>query len=335
MKRREHNAMPDEFLKEFQNGTSDSREKAKRVWELLGTVESDSLNIPTTDDALKDLSARIGEGSFEPVRARDRAPVARKRKVRLRQSVFSFVAACCVFLIGVMGYLSVPVTHHTTPGEKALVQLPDGSEVFLNNESSIQYKRSFRQWYGAKASERIVQLDGEAFLVVAKDGRPFKVNTFNAEVTVLGTAFNVRAYSVDADAETRITLDHGSVQVDAVSGNDQTGVILNEKGQQAVVKKSSLEKMDANNQARSLEWITSWRTDGFVAMGLSLEALVGQIERHYATEIGISEELSLTPMDLIYPTSAPAIEQILSDFCISERCSFRKTGSGYFLIPSE
>lgn len=336
MKSREHNSLPEELLQGFENGSSDSVEKARRVWELLGTTQDDPLKVPSTEQALQELeSVLTDQPHLKKGRADDRMPVRKEKVVLLRRSVFSFVAACSVLLIGVMGFLSLPVTHSTFAGERMAVSLPDGSEVYLNNESSVKYTRGFRQWNGFKTSTRIVELDGEAFLTVAEDGRPFKVKTFNAEVTVLGTGFNARAYSQDQDRETRITLDHGSVQVDIGGVSTERAVVLNKKGQEAVVKNASVEKSNIIEEGGSLEWVTAWRSSGFVAMGLSLDGVINQIERFYDTDIVVSDGLPQNPTDLIYTQNAPSIEELLTDFCISEGCRFQETASGYHLLPTE
>jgi len=335
MKSREHNSLPDELLQGFENGSSDSSDKARRVWELLGNVQDDPLKVPTTDQALLELESMLEEQPFKKSRSGDRMPVRKERRVTIRRSVFTSMAACCVLIIGLIGFLSVPVSHTTSAGERMAVVLPDGSEVYLNNESSVEYRRGFRQWNGLKTADRVVKLDGEAFLTVAKDGRPFKVTTFNAEVTVLGTGFNVRAYSTDKERETRITLDHGRVQVDIAGASTESAVVLNEKGQEAVVKNTSVDKSNVNEEGASLEWVTAWRTSGFVAMGLSLDDLISQIERFYATDIRVSDGLPQNPTDLIYTKNAPSIEELLTDLCISEGCRFQETASGYHLLPAE
>lgn len=335
MKRREPNSLPDEILQEFQNGTSDSRAKALRIWELLDSVEEAPLNIPSTEDALKELESMIDAPAVTRARATDRAP-RRLNKTRSARRLFvSMAAACAAVLVGVMAYFSVPVEFAAGAGEQLSVVLPDGSEIELNNDSSIKYNRHFRDWYGGKSATRTVSLEGEAFFTVAKNGTPFKVETFNTTVTVLGTGFNVRAYSGDLEGETRITLDHGKVQVDIAgeANSGQESLILDSKGEQAVVKASGAEKMNSGADENALGLATAWRSKGFVAMGLSVESLFSQIERYFGVELEYAEELSLEPMDLIYRDKEPSIEQVLTDFCISEECSYQKTASGFMLLP--
>ena len=80
--------------------------------------------------------------------------------------------------------------------------LPDGSRVWLNAESSLSYPGSF----GGR-ERREVTLQGEAYFEVAPDSlHPFVVETAALQTQVLGTSFNVRAYSPE---DTRVTLLRG------------------------------------------------------------------------------------------------------------------------------
>ncbi|RZK45458.1 MAG: hypothetical protein EOO59_21030, partial [Hymenobacter sp.] len=77
----------------------------------------------------------------------------------------------------------------TPRGGQYQLTLPDGSQVWLNAASSLRFPVAFT------GSERRVELTGEAYFEVAKDAKhPFKVAARGAEVTVLGTHFDVQAY---------------------------------------------------------------------------------------------------------------------------------------------
>jgi transmembrane sensor len=92
------------------------------------------------------------------------------------------------------------------PGQKSKIMLPDGSVVWLNSKSSIEYPKLF------SSTERLVHLEGEAFFEVAQDSiRPFKVASGNVTTTALGTSFNVQFYR--DDKEMAITLVSGKIKV--------------------------------------------------------------------------------------------------------------------------
>jgi len=80
--------------------------------------------------------------------------------------------------------------------------LPDGSEVFLNKYSRIQFKDDFDE-------ERIVFLEGEAYFQVTAQETPFLINTGYGEVLITGTEFNVNS----KDGELAVEVDEGSVEI--------------------------------------------------------------------------------------------------------------------------
>ncbi len=107
-------------------------------------------------------------------------------------------------------------TLSTPRGEDFKVVLSDGTEVWLNAESRLEYPSSFVE------GERVVTLRGEAYFKVARDEtHPFVVQTDNMRTRVLGTEFNVRNYSV---TDSHVTLIQGSVEVSAGKGGDYTRI---------------------------------------------------------------------------------------------------------------
>lgn len=95
----------------------------------------------------------------------------------------------------------------TTPfGGQYQIVLPDGTKVWLNAASSLTFPAVFDR------NERRVELTGEGYFEVAKkDGIPFKVFSENQSVEVLGTHFNINAYSDEKIVKT--TLLEGSIKV--------------------------------------------------------------------------------------------------------------------------
>ncbi|MEP6748219.1 MAG: FecR domain-containing protein [Bacteroidota bacterium] len=114
-------------------------------------------------------------------------------------------------------------TVSTKPGSKSKIELPDGTEVWLNADSKLEYSGDFSGKY------REVNLSGEAYFDVVKDkSRPFIIHTSTVRIKVLGTAFNVRSYPADKTTET--SLIRGSVEI-AMNSQPDKKVILkpNEK----------------------------------------------------------------------------------------------------------
>lgn len=96
----------------------------------------------------------------------------------------------------------------TTPrGKDYELTLPDGSRVWINADSRLEFPERF------VGSSRTVRLEGEAYFEVSKDPKhPFIVNTDYFTTRVLGTTFNLNAYSLKTAS---IVLVEGSVSVSA------------------------------------------------------------------------------------------------------------------------
>lgn len=91
-------------------------------------------------------------------------------------------------------------------GEQNHLFLPDSSEIWLNAGTTIRYHEKFDD------DQRKVYLNGEACFSVTRDEeRPFVVETERLSVKVLGTKFNVKAYTEDKKIMT--TLTSGKVEV--------------------------------------------------------------------------------------------------------------------------
>lgn len=93
-------------------------------------------------------------------------------------------------------------------GEKKIINLSDGTTVWLNGDSKLFLEHSFGK------TERRVKLEGEGFFTVAHDrSHPFIVEFRNSEVKVLGTRFNIRAYPDEENAVTSLV--EGSIELKA------------------------------------------------------------------------------------------------------------------------
>ena len=102
---------------------------------------------------------------------------------------------------------SYPVIVETETGQQAKVKLPDGSSVWLNACSTLSYTT------GNWKKERNVTLHGEAiFDVKSQNGKPFYVHTAHYKIKVLGTNFDVSAYT--NEEQSRVTLLKGNFTKD-------------------------------------------------------------------------------------------------------------------------
>ena len=161
----------------------------------------------------------------------------------------------------------------TTPvgGEYSLV-LSDGTKVFLNADSELKYPVEFSD------GKRIVDLKGEAYFEVHKDSlRPFIVRMNGAEVTVLGTSFNVNTYGDDGQIYT--TLVNGSVRVSSVK-NGQAEVL--KPGMQSVM---DVQSGQLTVREVDVEPYVAGREGRFVFRTMTLDLIMRQLQRWYDFEV--------------------------------------------------
>lgn len=84
-------------------------------------------------------------------------------------------------------------------GKRSLITLPDGSRVWLNADSRLEFPKKF------DGPLREVRLVGEAFFDVTHNpSQPFVIRLATASIRVLGTSFNVRAYPGDPTVRTTV-----------------------------------------------------------------------------------------------------------------------------------
>ncbi len=162
-------------------------------------------------------------------------------------------------------------------GGEFKIILEDSTEVWLNSQSQLKYPESFTK------EERRVSVTGEAYFKVAKDERPFYVETYGQLVRVYGTEFNVRSYIEDPNIYT--TLVHGSISLSKL--NEDSGELMLTPGNQALFNKT-----DEYTSVKSVdtEVVTSWRQGRFVFEGQPLHQIMCDLSRWYSFEYEFKDE---------------------------------------------
>lgn len=148
----------------------------------------------------------------------------------------------------------------------------DGSAVLLNHSSKLEHQEAFT------VNERRVKLHGEAFFQVSRDeNRPFVIETANAEVTVLGTSFNVRSYPDDSFFE--VFVESGKVRVSFAEGKQQVELT---KGEFVRIGKND-NKIIRGVDAAAMP--LAWRTGIISFKGQPIPTILQGIERLFEVEL--------------------------------------------------
>lgn len=155
-------------------------------------------------------------------------------------------------------------------GTVITLRLEDGTKVWLNSASSIHFPASFT------ANERRIRVTGEAFLEVAKDAkRPFKVSTPHLNTEVLGTSFNISAYS--DEPQSSVTLVEGKLRV----LQQQESVVL-APGEQAI---TSTQLNGMRQQQADLDHVLAWKQGVFLFEDDDLASIFRTIARWYDLDL--------------------------------------------------
>jgi ferric-dicitrate binding protein FerR (iron transport regulator) len=158
-------------------------------------------------------------------------------------------------------------------GQYVNLILSDGTKVSLNSNSKLIFPTTFTN------DERTVKLDGEGYFEVAHNAKkPFHVITNKCDIKVLGTTFNVLAYSNSDVFETSLL--KGSVQISNLSNSEKILLKPNEK---AEFRDGKLLGSILENENDFL-----WRTGVYVFQNEPLIDILQKMESYYQTKIIIN-----------------------------------------------
>lgn len=213
------------------------------------------------------------------------------------------------------------LSYATKPGVTATLTLPDSTEVVLNSDSRISYPERFT------GDERRVELEGEAYFAVAKDGEhPFVVGTSaRADIKVYGTRFNVEA---DRTGHwVRATLEEGAIAMEYVDGDRQwterhivPGEEINYRAAQHEV---SVRKVE-------VDVVTSWKDGRLLFRNTPVKEVLKTLAKRYNVEFEVVDER-------VYKNSFTGVlekqrlENVLEILKISSDMNFKPAtqGNGY------
>lgn len=173
-------------------------------------------------------------------------------------------------------------TIKTPRGGQYQITLPDGTRVWLNADTKLTYPSRFT------GEEREVELTGEAYFEVVPfsiEGSkvPFLVKTAQQEIEVLGTQFNIKAYT-DDDVDAQTTLVEGAVQLHA-SGK----TLLLQPGEQGISNEHGL-----NKKKVEVSQYIAWKNNEFVFEETELKDALKILSRWYDFDLSPESHVPTT-----------------------------------------
>ena len=191
-------------------------------------------------------------------------------------------------------------TVETLPGQKSILDLPDGTRVWLNSDTRISYPVDFL------SDNRNIKLQGEAFFDVAHDKkRPFVVGLDDLRIQVLGTEFNVSNYS--DESENRIFLKSGSIELRSTANNSDRLLYRMKPGERASYN-MNLGKLTIGSDQNGL--CMAWMEGKLVFREASIATVVSKLNRWFNVDIQVVDQEIL---DYTYTATFKheSLEQIL------------------------
>ncbi|HEU5168814.1 MAG TPA: FecR family protein [Chitinophagaceae bacterium] len=225
----------------------------------------------------------------------------------------------------------------TKNGNRTKIVLPDGSQVWLNAGSNLDYNNSV-----FNKDLREVTLNGEAYFDVTKNAdKPFIIHTKKMDVKVIGTVFNVRSYNDEKTAEA--SLIRGSIEVTLKDRKDQKIVLKpNEKisipTQEAETALSRPGKTPTVKNTRSIPQIIvkelkpnpvynlipeiAWTQNKLFFENESLENIAPMMEKWFGKKVMIANE-ALKNIHYTGNFENETLEEVLSYLKLSKSFNFR------------
>jgi ferric-dicitrate binding protein FerR (iron transport regulator) len=180
-----------------------------------------------------------------------------EKQLNIKRSGFSMVykVAASLLLLVMLGTAIVTITGRVpkvvvtadATEQGKVVELPDGSKVYLNRDTRLAYAKNFGR------SERKVELTGEAFFEVTPDKtKPFRIAASDANIKVVGTSFNVNTRKAQEGVEVYVST--GIVEL-SENGNAGNRILLHPGNIGTINYQRKIESAKAVN-ANSIAWKT-------------------------------------------------------------------------------
>jgi ferric-dicitrate binding protein FerR (iron transport regulator) len=264
------------------------------------------------------------DNSWNTVNSKIQKPVISIKKFWVKAAVAASILIVLGTAIGL--YFQFRDQEYTFASNNKVSKLtfPDNSIVWVNRNSKIFYKKDFK-------NHRHIKLYGEAYFSVSADtAHPFTIATNNALITVVGTKFNVKAYSTDTATE--VTVKSGKVKLSSNNVNSPSKseilILAGEKG-------ISLDNSDAPIKLNSTDPnYMAWRTHDFTFNNTNIKDLVKLISETYNATI-IIEGTNTENCNITGRYSCNSLDDMLDMLSIVLNISIEKKGETIIINTTE
>jgi transmembrane sensor len=259
-------------------------EQIKKIWEISHITAA--VEEPDLEEAWNKVNRATG-GKIIPINLRQYLKIAASLLIVLSISLYFYAI------------LNTPkqIVVTTQAGEQKEILLADGSQIWLNEKSTLEYPEEFR------GEQREVSLTGEGFFNVTRnEKKSFVVNARGSVTKVLGTSFNIRE------------VQSGTIEINVVSGkvaffkqgieNDKVLLTAGDKASLAMAAEKPVKEINAD-----LNFL-AWHTGKLVFKKSTLQDALPVFEQYFRKKI-ILENKSLNTCLFTSSFDKPSLEDIL------------------------
>lgn len=275
----------------------------------------------------EELSRQLGEES-----APEKRPA---QPLRSRWAVLSptFRIAASVLLVIGMAYFAWKhntfqlfgntVSVATGKGERKEIKLPDGSVVWLNESSSMEYPAHFEAH-----ARKVTLLDGEAYFDIKRDeSKPFFVEASGTTTRVLGTAFNIRSYHFLKSI--LVTVTRGKVEVQKAEGGPDKKILLPNEQVYYDVKTREIRKVNVNSVNA-----VAWKEGKLLFDNESFVNVIAILENKFDVKIRAEGSIREYHMSAEF-ASTDSLPRILDLLSLANNLEYRIENNQITLIPKK
>ena len=249
--------------------------------------------------------------------------IASSQKIRYlsrpakRQFVFSRIAAifvgfiigfACLYVLTIFNRneempvsQEVEMIERSNPaGSTSTITLPEGTKIRLNAASTLIFPEEFSR------ETREISLTGEAFFEVAEDAsRPFIINTGRFNTTVLGTSFNISAYS--SSQEIKVAVVEGKVFVENKEGKGGKNSLTITPKEMAVFNKAS-GKLNVHTFSYLKE--IAWKDNIIHFENADMDEIIDKLAKWYGVTFVLNKRIT-SNRDYTATYNSKSLEEIL------------------------
>ncbi len=271
---------------------------------------------PNVEAGLQRLKAQMAEAKAQETPVRYLSVASRQRWLSVAAAIF-ILAIGVVAIRGWQQPTNKTVAVQTQTLEKKAVTLTDGTTVQLNENSVLDVPKSFKN-----ATKRVVNLSGEAYFDVQSNlERPFEIQTEQAIIAVLGTAFNVRAYADEPTIE--VEVERGKVSF--AVGTEKILLVAGEKG---IYNRNTKELYQKNASQLNAQ---AWRRHSLKFVNTPLSEILEELERYHKVQFEV-ENVDVTNCRYTGNFGKTDLSKVLESLKVGLKLEVKRTGTNRYII---